>query len=346
VTRTRGRWIARALLSAGALLATLAVFEVVLRLRGFEFHLYPTTVQMDRHGVPTSDMLGTDLSGESLLFKNIYRADPLLGWSPVPGYEVPGQGALINSLGYRGPAFADVSAPGTERVVCLGDSCTFIGMPTYPALLRRELGAGYEVLNAGVSGYSSYQGLVQLRERLLELSPDVVSVYFGWNDHWLARAVPDAEVLTNQPAWRRVLEPLRVVQWFEARSYSRRSSEVLRVSPEEYRENLTELTRLGGENGVRVVLMTAPWNVGERGHAFLTANGNTALTLPELHELHRRYNRVVREVAAEEGAQVVDLARIFATLGKDELLWGDGIHPNTEGYRVIARALAEVISGG
>ena len=39
----------------------------------------------------------------------------------------------------------------------------------------------------------------------------------------------------------------------------------------------------------------------------------------------------------------MDLARLFSGLGKEELFWGDGIHPNGRGYQVIASALAEAI---
>ncbi len=333
------------LVAAASLVATLAACEVALRVAGFEFHLYPTTVQMDVHGVPTADMLGSDLSGENLLFRGIYRADYELGWAPVPGYGQPGQEPLINALGFRGPALDARKAPGVRRVACLGDSCTFIGATTYPELLERELGEGWEVVNAGVSGYSSHQGLALLRARLLELEPDWVTAYFGWNDHWLARTVPDDQVLASQPAWRRALEPLRLVQWVSARLHERRTDGALRVPLDAYRANLTELVRTARAAGARVALLTAPWNVGELGHRFLVGNGNTSLDLPALHAQHRAYNEAVREVAAAEGATLVDLARLFASLGKDELFWADGIHPNGQGYRVIAQALAAAVRG-
>ncbi len=332
------------LIALASVALALAAFELYLRAAGFEFHLYPTTVQMDAHGVPTSDMLGSDLSGDNLVFKDIYRADDELGWSPVPGYGVPGEEPLINALGFRGPAPSEPKPAGVQRIACLGDSCTFIGAVTYPELLQRELGAGYEVINAGVSGYSSYQGRVQLRARVLELQPDWVSAYFGWNDHWLARTVPDAQILTSQPAWRRAVEPLRIVQWLSRRLHQRRTDGALRVSLAEYRGNLTAIVRTAREHGAQALLLTAPWNVGVAGHRFLSENGNTTLTLPELHALHREYNQVVRDVAAAEDARLVDLARLFSGLGKDELFWDDGIHPNGRGYQVIASALAEAVT--
>lgn len=58
--------------------------------------------------------------------------------------------ALLLSL----PFFACTRARAPVRVLCLGDSLTAgtAGSIPYPALLSRELGPGFEVVNAGVSG--------------------------------------------------------------------------------------------------------------------------------------------------------------------------------------------------
>ena len=38
----------------------------------------------------------------------------------------------------------------------------------------------------GVGGWTSAQGLAQLRRDVIPLHPKVITVYFGWNDHWRA----------------------------------------------------------------------------------------------------------------------------------------------------------------
>jgi lysophospholipase L1-like esterase len=75
------------------------------------------------------------------------------------------------------------------RVLALGDSCTFgLGVEddaTWPAQLERALrtqGIDAEVVNAGVPGYSAFQGMRFLETRGLSLEPDVVVVTFGFND--------------------------------------------------------------------------------------------------------------------------------------------------------------------
>src|SRR5262249_26556977 len=82
-----------------------------------------------------------------------------------------------NSLGLRG---AEIRNDDSVRVLAVGDSCTFgfnmFTNETYPYALQSMLdqrhGAGnYQVINAGVPGYTSYHGLRYLEERGLELKP-------------------------------------------------------------------------------------------------------------------------------------------------------------------------------
>ena len=48
------------------------------------------------------------------------------------------------------------------------------------------LGGKYEVINAGIPGYTSLQGERFLKSDLLKLEPDIVPIMFAWNDHWAA----------------------------------------------------------------------------------------------------------------------------------------------------------------
>lgn len=107
--------------------------------------------------------------------------DPALRWIPRAGWS--GFGVTISPEGFRGPS---LRKPGPSRVACLGDSCTFgpAGGKPYPEILGALLGSEFEVVNAGVPGYSTFQGLRWYRSRVEPLKPSVVTVYYGWNDHW------------------------------------------------------------------------------------------------------------------------------------------------------------------
>jgi hypothetical protein len=99
----------------------------------------------------------------------------------------------INADGRRGPRVAPAKPPGTLRIAVLGDS--FVEAIHVPyedsvcAVLTRELarrcpgGARVEVLNFGVSGYSTAQELLTLREEVWRYAPDVVVLaVFTGND--------------------------------------------------------------------------------------------------------------------------------------------------------------------
>jgi acyl-CoA thioesterase-1 len=104
--------------------------------------------------------------------------------------------------------------PSTERpsavvddrpvIVALGDSLTAgLGVAlteTYPAKLQAKIDAGgfrYRVVNAGVSGDTSSQGLNRL-SALRELHPEIVIVALGANDG--LRGLPVSETQKNLEA--------------------------------------------------------------------------------------------------------------------------------------------------
>jgi len=86
-------------------------------------------------------------------------------------------------------------------IVAFGDSLTAgLGVApeeSYPAKLQRKLDAGgytYRVVNAGVSGETSAQGLARL-ESILELRPALVIIELGGNDG--LRGLPVATTRRN-----------------------------------------------------------------------------------------------------------------------------------------------------
>lgn len=118
--------------------------------------------------------------------------DPVVGARMRPGFDGlddHGLPVVINSLGLRNPELEDEAQ--RPRVFALGDSVTYgFGVEeseAWPRVLETELrerGRDVEVVNAGVSGYSTFQGLAFLERDLLALEPDVVLFAFMNNDRW------------------------------------------------------------------------------------------------------------------------------------------------------------------
>ncbi len=87
-------------------------------------------------------------------------------------------------------ALLDFSKPQT--IVCLGDSVTGVyyhtgGWRAYPEMLEIGLkklhpNANVTVINAGISGHTTVNGLDRLDKDVLEKKPNLVTVSFGLND--------------------------------------------------------------------------------------------------------------------------------------------------------------------
>lgn len=132
-----------------------------------------------------------------------YVSDPVLGQRLSPGYDgwFAGVPVKINALGFRDEREYDVKkAPGTFRILVLGDSVTFghgtLNTTTYPYLLQQRLGAWrrdvhWQVWNLGVPGYATGQELAQLEQVAPAWAPDLVIVGFFPND-FTGNVVPQA----------------------------------------------------------------------------------------------------------------------------------------------------------
>ncbi|HKB16343.1 MAG TPA: SGNH/GDSL hydrolase family protein [Planctomycetota bacterium] len=123
--------------------------------------------------------------------------DPVLDYRNQPGQRGPGYS--INSRGYRGAELRPRET-GVPRIVLLGGSAAFgFGIAsdedTLAARLGREL-APAEVVNAAVIGYVSGQELALLRSEALDLDPQVVIAFDGWNDFRTGVLRPDGTLAT------------------------------------------------------------------------------------------------------------------------------------------------------
>lgn len=123
-----------------------------------------------------------------------YIGLPYLNYALSPAY--PGH----NSLGYRGPEIAIPKPEGVFRIAVIGGSTTygFFLEPeeTYPAqlqeILREEYGYNtIEVINTGAPYYSTWDSLVNLEFRILDLEPDLILVYDNINDVYARNVPPD-----------------------------------------------------------------------------------------------------------------------------------------------------------
>jgi lysophospholipase L1-like esterase len=126
-----------------------------------------------------------------------YERQPLLGFEMTPNVRNKYAAGLLttystNSQGFRGTEEFGPKQRDELRIVLLGESCVFgygasgdgatIAGYLEQRLRARATDRPVTIVNAGHPGYTSYQILARLQLRVLELQPDVVVLYMGWND--------------------------------------------------------------------------------------------------------------------------------------------------------------------
>jgi len=312
----RQKGLAVAAAAAIAVLVPLALTEAGLRIAGYEFHPFPVV----QFGWPEPGPL-----------QQFYRSDPDVLWV-TKDYE-----QVLDSARHHRPA-----------IVFMGDSCTQFG--TYPSLtlellgrFRPSLGRGIKV---GVAGWSVVQGKAQLVRDVLPLHPRVVTIYFGWNDHWVALGPPDAEVSRLRLAmW--LTDHLRLAQLagqVRATFASPLAERPNRVDLATYESTLVGMVRAIHEAGAEAVLITAASH-HTRGAEPEYLRKRHLRHLEDLVPTHQAYVDATRRAAAESGAVLCDAAAHFAALPAPHapLFRKDGIHLTEAGDRELASILASRI---
>ena len=208
----------------------------------------------------------------------------------------------------------------------------------------------FQPLNAGIPGYTSYQGKLFFETDIAPLKPALTLIMFGWNDQWpAANDIPDSAqqppgafltAVLNTVARLRLYRTLRAAL-LEATeppldSVLNREGALRRVPLEQFRENLSAICNDVRAGGGIPVLLTSPIPSLEMyypPHRF-----------SPMHERHAQYNLVMRRLAFENEIQLIDLAAEFnkrSDLFDD--VTQDPIHFNSRGHAFAAEIIAEQI---
>ena len=253
----------------------------------------------------------------------------------------------VNSHGMRNPEVTLEKPPGVLRVAALGDSTTFgYGVEddqTWPAFLQRSLNAAgtgrtWEVLNFGVTGYATTDEAIVLDRKARAFDPDVVVLGYNLNDpNRVPLDSPLHTYFSERPWWDR----------FQIGRFVRR------------RLRQSAIDRIGGGNVVRY--WHAPdrpmWRSVQEGFADIAASA-AELGAPVLCVIFTQGNppadpagypygdlhAQVAEEARRHGFDVLDLLELYARMRAEGVRSQlPHLHPNVEGQRAAAAAIAERI---
>jgi lysophospholipase L1-like esterase len=265
--------------------------------------------------------------------------DPELLWRSVDRRP-------YTSQRFKGPV-AEIPKPeGVVRIICYGDSNTDGPRDGgWPAELQRLLEetrarstARFEVLNAGVVGYTSHQGLLRFRREVAVYRPDVALVSFGWNDVTetsrgtdRSYRIPPLPLLSLQ----RLLLKYRFYRVALGAMPTAESPTggvlVPRVPIDDYEDNLRGFLREARNHDCIPVFLTRPYKED-------AVQTGWRAKVPG-------YNRRLISFGETEGAVVVDIQGRFAD--RSSQLLADDCHLNVAGRSRMAHLLRdELVAAG
>lgn len=254
----------------------------------------------------------------------------------------------INSLGLRGEDFLAEKRQEVFRVICLGDSVTFGWRvdfkDAYPKKLNDLLTQNFpqknfEVVNAGILGYSSLQGVRFLKRDIFRLKPDLLVAYFGINDADKAvyfsdkyLSVKDDTIMKMDTFLKRFksyrfLKDLLLKTIYRKRLPKEENSEHTRVSPKDYRMNMGELISLANKRNIPFVIIIPL--VYENGFAQKLKN----------YDLSEFLNLAM----TGKNIKYLNLLPAFSKFKNQKLMFFDNSHPTELGHSIIAKEIFRIL---
>jgi sialidase-1 len=194
------------------------------------------------------------------------------------------------------------------RIVCLGDSITKGYRPgvkeeqAFPAQLEsalRKAGVDVEVLNVGIGGETSTQGLRRLQAAVVDQQPDIVTLMYGAND-----------------------------------SFVDKGKTTTRVSIDDYRANLIAIATALKKVGITPILMTT--NRYGAGHAPDGSGMHPNLQMDAYMKVCREVARDEKVDLVDHQQIWIDAVKRGTDIEK---WMTDHIHPNDLGHSELTRAI-------
>lgn len=274
---------------------------------------------------------------------------PGLDYELAPNLDQPSRDARVrtNSLGMRDAEPLPRDTPGLLRILTLGDSVTFgfrvEAEEAYCSVLEQRFaeapapdGRRVEVLNTGVSGYSSRDEAAALTSKWLALEPDVILIGYCLNDPESDPRQPLPRYFAKPHWWQhsalaRYLAQraqVRGVQSLGGGYYYRWMHAPSTAGWKSVEDAFSAIERIAAERKIPVVLAIFPFFSPE----------------PWAQYPYREPHATVAAAAERHGFLVLDLLPRFEREDPQSLILDDhDSHPNARGHAIAADAIREFL---
>jgi lysophospholipase L1-like esterase len=312
-------------------------------------------------------------------YGNLWSVEETFHLDAATGLRIPTANMVkgpirINALGFRSPEVTMPKPPTTIRLAFLGGSTTYCAEvssneATWPHLVWQRLQRALpdtpvDYVNGGVPGYSVINLFRNLELRVRPLQPDVIVIYEAANDlsadtYELARRrglVSDRQgespswLSRHSFLWFLVTKNLTILY---RQGHADAGTGKLTFNPRElsrgFRSRLTSLIRASQATAPVVAVSTFAWRLrrslppDERRKAAVTSlYFMPYMSIEGLLEGSEEYNRVIREVAKDTGAILIDGDD---RIPPDGIHYTDSVHFTDAGSRVMAERVAASLLG-
>ncbi len=344
------RYVARLGLAAGSIVLAWSVGELVLRFQGADPPMLRFR-QLDQAlaGLPRHQ------------FMQLIENDAELFWRLAPSVRLPENdspffGLISNAQSLREDHEIPLQKPkGQIRLLFLGDSCTFGYLVSHrhtfvaqaEALLREKYPSiDVKCINAGVPGYTLFQGWRFLETQGIAYAPDLVVLNFGWNDTGEWDGHSDREVYETT----RGREPPRGLRWSRltrriwaavrpSTSSSATDASRPRLRPDEFTALLAEIHATSQRIGADLLLVVG----ASRGNIVhgKVAHDRATVPLTPLQREQLRFGETLR-LGPHAAPGFVDAIQIAVRLAMDRPI-DDILFDDVHATPLMNRAIAEEI---
>lgn len=294
----------------------------------------------------------------------VTEGDLVLGWKFLPNINnVIWEQIYLNtnSKGMRYDKEVGPKEPGTIRVAVYGDSVSFGWRTpmintdekalsverkntekTYWMWLEEKLLTMYpdkniEVMSFGVPGYSTYQGYEWMKRSIGWAQPDIVITQFGINDQMMTHNKikifnKDDKIALGNSSWavtsKKVFSSSQAFMHFSHYLFKATPDQNYltdrRVSQQDFVTNMLAMSKLVKDSGATPIVI-----------------------LPIYRDFHYdlgEYREALREALAQTDYLSIEIKELTGAGYPENLnLFLEAIHPNSDGYNLMATRTAELI---